>query len=401
MEGRRTNPLILLGVVLALGVALAMWGSTRARDANAGATGTTKGGSGTAGAVARNTALQAPSLPPLGLKRVATGLVQPTYVTVAPGDKTRLFVTEKTGRIRIIKGGVVLPTPLLDLSTKVSTSGEEGLLSMAFDPHFATNRRFYVYYTNTAGNIVVARYTVSSTNPDLAAPGSAKTILVVSHPVNTNHNGGQLEFGPDGLLYAGTGDGGGGGDQPGNSQNLRVRLGKILRININLAAPKPQIYAYGVRNPWRFSFDRATGNLWIGDVGQNKWEEIDVLGRGRAAGANLGWNGFEGLHVYNPTVAARLNKAKLVWPVTEYSHAVGSAVTGGYVYRGSAIPRLRGVYLFADSGSGRVWARFGTGKVVIATGLSQKVASPVSFGQDTAGELYIVSLGGSIYKIVP
>ena len=253
----------------------------------------------------------------------------------------------------------MLPQPFLDISAQVSRGGEQGLLSMAFHPRYASNGRFYVNYTNTNGDTRVVRYRVSSADPDRAAASTARVLLRVDQPYN-NHNGGQLQFGPDGRLWVGMGDGGSGGDPQGRAQDSRSRLGKMLRVNVGTSPARVSVYAKGLRNPWRFSFDRATGALWIGDVGQNAWEEIDYLRPGRPAGANFGWNAYEGTHVYDAAVAARLNRSSLTWPVSQYSHSVGYSVTGGYVYRGTAIPSLRGFYVFADY-SGRVWAKRGPG----------------------------------------
>ena len=338
--------------------------------------------------------------PAVALQRIGT-FDQPVYVTSAPGDTSRLFVVEKTGRIRIVKAGSTLATPFLDVSGLVSNGGEQGLLSMAFDPRFAANRRFYVNYTNVNGDTRVVRYLASSADPDVAAPASARVLLRVDQPYS-NHNGGQLQFSPGGLLFVGMGDGGSGGDPQRHAQDPRSRLGKLLRLNVNTSPVGVSVYAKGLRNPWRFSFDRRTGALWIGDVGQNAWEEIDYLRAGRPAGANLGWNGYEGTHVYNAQVAARLNKASLTWPVSQYGRSLGYSVTGGYVYRGAAIPALRGFYLFADFGSGRVWAKPGPGGTRRAlSGADRQITQISSFGQDASGELYVVSLAGSVSKIVP
>jgi glucose/arabinose dehydrogenase len=338
--------------------------------------------------------------PSVALRSVGT-FDQPLYVTSPPGDASRLFVVEKTGRIRIVKNGSKLATPFLDISGLVSSGGEQGLLSMAFDPKYAANRRFYVYYTDTAGDIRVVRYLASRSNPDVAAASAARVLLRVVHQPYSNHNGGQLQFGPGGLLFVGTGDGGGGGDPQRHAQDPRSRLGKLLRLNVNVSPVRVGAYAKGLRNPWRFSFDRKTGALWIGDVGQDAWEEIDYLRAGRPAGANLGWNGYEGTHVYDAQVAATLDRPSLTWPVAEYSHSLGESVTGGYVYRGSALPALRGFYLFADFSSGHVWAKKGPGGARRAlSGADGQVTQVSSFGQDARGELYIVSLGGSVYKIV-
>ena len=347
-------------------------------------------------------AARAASSPPaVALQKLPGTFDQPVYLTTPRGDTSRLFVVEKTGAIRIVKSGAVLAKPFLDISGQVSKSGEQGLLSMAFDPRYATNRRFYVNYTNTAGDTRVVRYQASATDPDTAVPSSARVILRVDQPYS-NHNGGQLQFGPDGRLYVGMGDGGSAGDPQGRAQNNRSRLGKLLRLNVNVSPVRVAIYAKGLRNPWRFSFDRSTGALWIGDVGQGAREEIDYLRPGRPAGANFGWNGYEGTLVYDSRTASRLTKSALTFPVSQYGRDLGNSVTGGYVYRGSAIPALRGFYLFADWGSGHVWAKKGPGGTRrVVTGLDGQVSQISSFGQDARGELYVVSLAGSVFKIVP
>jgi len=339
--------------------------------------------------------------PGVALVKIAGSFDKPVYVAAPPGDTSRLFVVEKTGRIRIVKDGAVIARPFLDLSGVVSSQGERGLLSVAFGPRYASSGHFYVDYTNAAGDTRVVRYTVSAQDPDVASTASRKILLRVPQPYS-NHNGGQLQFGPDGRLYVGMGDGGSAGDPQGRAQDPRSRLGKMLRLSLGTSPVKVGVYAKGLRNPWRFSFDRTTGALWIGDVGQSKWEEVDYLKPGRRAGANLGWNGFEGTHIYNAAVAARLDKGTLTWPVSQYSHSVGEAVTGGYVYRGSAIPSLRGFYVFGDYATGRVWAMKGPdGTRVALPGADHKVAHISSFGQDAAGELYVVDIAGAVYRIAP
>jgi glucose/arabinose dehydrogenase len=339
--------------------------------------------------------------PAVRLQKLPQAFSQPVFVTAPPGDTSRLFVVEKAGKIVVVRNGSTLATPFLDLSSRVSTGGEQGLLSMAFDPRYKTNGRFYVDYTNVNGDTRVVRYTVSRGDPNVANAGSARIILSVHQPYS-NHNGGQLQFGPDGRLYVGLGDGGSEGDPNHYGQNRSTLLAKILRLNVNVSPVRVQKYAMGLRNPWRFSFDRKTGALWIGDVGQNKWEEIDYLRPGAPAGANFGWSAYEGTHVYNSAIAATVKKSSLTWPVTQYSHSVGDAVTGGYVYRGTAIPALRGFYLFGDFGSGRVWAMKGPGGAPHRlSGADGQVSQISSFGQDASGELYIASLTGSVYKIVP
>jgi glucose/arabinose dehydrogenase len=338
--------------------------------------------------------------PAVGLSPIPGHFEQPVYVTAPPGDP-RLFVVEKAGRVRIVKDGAVLARPFLDLSAIVSSNGERGLLAMAFHPRYAANGRFYVDYTNRDGDTRVASYRVSASNPDHAMPSSRRILLRVAQPYS-NHNGGQLQFGPDGRLYVGMGDGGGSGDPQNRAQDPRSRLGKILRLTLGITPPRVTAYAKGLRNPWRFSFDRATGALWIGDVGQNAWEEVDYLRPGRPAGANLGWNGFEGRHVYDRRTASRLDRSKLVWPVAEYAHGTGRAVTGGFVYRGSAVPALRGFYVFGDFASGRVWAMNGPrGAPAALAGADGAAGAISSFGEDGSGELYIVDLAGTVYQVVP
>jgi glucose/arabinose dehydrogenase len=329
------------------------------------------------------------------LRRLAGSFNQPVFLTSPPGDTHTLVIVEKVGTVRVIRNGGLLSTPLLDDSGRVSTGGEQGLLSLAFDPLYATNGFFYVYYTDLHGYVRIVRYHVSS-NPDVADPASATVLLSISHP-HTNHNGGQLQFGPDGLLYIGVGDGGLEGDPNNYGQNLGVRFAKILTLNVRLAHPRPATYAYGLRNPWRFSFDRLSGALWIGDVGQDKWEEIDYLKRGTLPGTNFGWSYYEGDHVYKPQP---IDRTRLRFPVFEYGHALGNAVVGGYVYRGSAIPGLRGWYLFADYGTGRTWAMNGPKGRARQISLGAGIAPVSSFGQDAAGNLYMLSLNGGVYEIV-
>ena len=384
-----------IAIILVIVAALAVLGAVLAAEARVPpAAGATGGGSQAAAPLAA-----AP--PAVALERLPFAFDQPVYVAAPPGDTARLFVVEKGGRILIVRDGALLPRPFLDISGTVSTGGEQGLLSMAFHPRYAANGRFYVNYTNLSGDTRVARYRVSAANPDVAATSTARVVLRVSQPYS-NHNGGQLQFGPSGRLFVGMGDGGSGGDPQRRAQDPRSRLGKLLRLNVDASPVTVGIYAKGLRNPWRFSFDRSTGALWIGDVGQNAWEEIDYLRPGRPAGANFGWNGYEGTHVYNAAVAAKLNRSSLTWPVSQYGRSLGNSVTGGYVYRGRAIPALRGFYLFADFSSGRVWAKKGPGGARRAlSGADGRVSQVASFGQDAAGELYVVSLAGSIYRIVP
>jgi glucose/arabinose dehydrogenase len=353
----------------------------------------------------------------LVLREVATGLDFPLFLTAPPGDGTRLFVVEKTGRIRVIKNGTLLPQPFLDLSGRVSGGSEQGLLGLAFHPQYAANGRFVVNYTNSAGDTRVSVFRVSS-NPDVADPASEQVILPVAQPY-ANHNGGMVVFGPDGKLYIGLGDGGSGGDPQGNGQNKGVLLGKILRVDVSgtgvLSVPadnpfvsqngaRPEIWSYGLRNPWRFSFDRQTGDLYIGDVGQNAREEIDVgttaVQAGR--GLNFGWNTMEGLACYNP--GSGCNRAGLTLPILDYDHSQGCSVTGGYVYRGRAIPSASGTYFYADYCNGWVRSfRYQGGAVTESRDWAslRPNGQITSFGEDAEGELYLMISSGKVFRIAP
>jgi len=353
---------------------------------------------------------------PVALQEVAAGLVFPLYLTAPPGDP-RLFIVEKGGAIRIVKDGGLLPAPFLDLGSRVSGGAEQGLLGLAFDPAYATNGRFVVHYTDVSGNTTIAAYRVSAQNPDLADPTSEAILLTVEQPF-PNHNGGQILFGPDGMLYIGLGDGGGGGDPGGRGQSLTDLLGDILRVDVTSgtsytvppdnpfvgrADARPEVWSYGLRNPWRFSFDAATADLYIGDVGQSAWEEVDVVSAaaGAGRGANFGWNVMEGLHCY---AGASCDPSQFTLPVLEYSHSQGCSISGGYVYRGAAIPALQGHYFYADYCSG--WVRSFRWQDGQATEpyqwptLAPGGAVP-SFGQDAAGELYVMNAGGQVFRIVP
>lgn len=357
---------------------------------------------------------------PYRLVEVAHGLSRPLYVTYAPGDSSgRLFIVEQSGKIRILKDGNLLDAPFLDLSGLISQEAlgssytERGLLGLAFDPHYAQNGRFYVDYTDHQGNSVIARYTVSASSPDSADPGSGVQLLYVPQPF-ANHNGGNLVFGPDGYLYVGFGDGGSQGDPQGNGQNINVLLGKILRLDVsgdqgyaippgnpfaNNSAARAEIWAWGLRNPWRFTFDRQTGDLYIGDVGQNKWEEIDFQPASSKGGENYGWNAYEATHVYSGNAPA----SDVVMPVLEYGHDNGRcSVTGGYVYRGASIPALQGYYLYGDWCTGTIWAaqRDATGNWKTEVSL-ESGRSISSFGEDSSGELYLVDYSGAVLRFEP
>ncbi len=362
-------------------------------------------------AVTSSPAAAAPP-PPVTLQPVITaGLTSPVAITNAGDGSGRLFITEQTGTIRIWNGTALLPTPFLDIHTLVSCCGEQGLLSVAFHPDYETNGYFYVDYTDVAGNTVIARYRVSG-NPNVADPSSASILLTIPQPY-ANHNGGQLQFGPDGTLYIGMGDGGSGGDPQNHAQNLNDLLGKLLRIDVDGGTPyaipptnpfvgvpntRPEVWAYGLRNPWRFSFDRLSHDLYIGDVGQNLWEEIDFQPASSPGGENYGWRFMEGFHCYNP--ATSCDNGTLTHPILEYSHSLGCSVTGGYVYRGSSIPQLFGVYLYSDYCTGIIWGASRDCSGVWST--TQLLDSPYnvsSFGEDESGEVYVTHLGGAVYRI--
>ncbi len=338
------------------------------------------------------------SAPVVALERIPGAFSEPLYVTAPPGDTSRLFVVEKGGLIRVVKDDV-LAEPFLDLSDSVSSGSEQGLLSLVFDPDFPRSGRFYVNFTDEEGTTKVSEFSVRDDDPDRADVSSRVDLLSVPQPYQ-NHNGGQLQFGPDGLLYVGMGDGGGAGDPEGRAQNPGSLLGKILRLNVAGGAD-PEIYAVGVRNPWRFSFDRKEGGLWIADVGQNEREEVNYLPPETPPGANLGWRGYEGSQEYDAATARRLDRDELVWPVAEYGHDMGESITGGYVYRGTAIPALRGHYLYADFVSGHVWAMRGPdGEPRLLEGADRRIERISSFGEDGRGELYMTSLEGAVYRIV-
>lgn len=341
----------------------------------------------------------------------ATGFTQPIDITNAGDGTNRLFVNEKTGRVKVLGAdGSVIGT-FLDLSAKVSTNGERGLLGLAFAPDYRTSGRFYVNYTNRAGNTVIARYGVSATNPDLADAASEEVLLTIAQPYD-NHNGGDLAFGPDGLLYVASGDGGSGDDPQAKAQDKNSLLGKILRLDVSGATgytaagdypgAAAEVFAVGLRNPWRISFDRATDSLWIGDVGQNAREEIDVL-TPNSANRNFGWVCYEGSSV-NTGVASAANSncqpyASYAAPIFEYEHSVGRSVTGGVVYRGSAYPILRGYYFFADYSSGRGFALRGSGATQRTFQYPSFGNGIVGFGESETGEVYVVSIFGTVNQL--
>ena len=320
----------------------------------------------------------------------------PVYLTATSSEPGRLYVVEQAGRIVVVEHGVVRPRPFLDIRPLVTSGGEQGLLSMAFDPHYAQNHLFYVDYTDRDGDTRVVRYRSNGVAANLT---SRKQLLYVKD-FATNHNGGQLQFGPDGLLYWGNGDGGGGGDPMGNGQSLARPFAKIERLDVAHSGTSWKLVAFGLRNPWRFSFDRKTGDLYIGDVGQNAWEELDYLPHGFSGLANFGWNHFEGTHVFQASTPL-LQTGSYVPPVAEYSHAEGCSVTGGYVFRGPGIPAEAGRYFYGDYCSGTVWSlRIAGGKATAERREPFEVDGLSSFGEDVAGNLYLLSVtSGDVYRL--
>ena len=343
-------------------------------------------------------------------KVVKVGFSQPLFVTTAPGDD-RLFVVEKGGAIKILEeDGTVRGTPFLKVSP--STGSEQGLLGLAFHPEYDTNRRLFINYTigSGAGETRVDEY---AADDPATRRAFVRNTITIKQPA-ANHNGGMLAFGPDGYLHIGMGDGGGSNDQFGNGQKPSTLLGSMLRLDVDGGTPyaavpgnydgtsgASEVWASGLRNPWRFSFDRLTGDLYIGDVGQNTWEEIDVVGSD-VVRPNFGWNTMEGFHCFSPSSGC--NMTGLTLPVVEYDHGVGNSITGGYVYRGTAIDGLQGTYFYGDFGSGVIRSfRSAGGKATDQrdwTSTLGPVVALASFGEDADGELYLVSLAGTVYKLV-
>lgn len=328
---------------------------------------------------------------------VASGLNRPVDVQSAFDGSERLFIVEKYGAIRIFKNGQLYDQPFLNIDSRVDDSRNEmGLLGLAFHPHYEENGYFYVNYTGEGGHTRISRF---HANNDIADPNSEQVLMVINQPY-PNHNGGAVVFGPDDHLYLGLGDGGSGGDPHKNGQNTSTLLGKILRIDVDngdpyaIPADNPfgnEIWAYGLRNPWRISFDRATGDLWIGDVGQNQYEEIDYLPAGSPGGANFGWSVMEGKHGYDG-----FPQSGLLLPAVEYSHDFGCSVTGGYVYRGS-MPEWNGIYIYGDYCSGIVWGLILSNGQWQSQVMFEAGVTITSFGEDEAGELYLASDNGSVY----
>jgi glucose/arabinose dehydrogenase len=359
-----------------------------------------------------------PDLAQYRLEEVASGLSRPLYLTNAGDGSGRLFVLEQTGRVWLLRDGGNQPQLFMDMTPLVSQDvltgfSERGLLGIAFHPDFADNRTFYVHYSNRNGDTRIARYLTQADNPDAAAMDSGEIIFEHGQPYR-NHNGGQLEFGPDGYLYIGLGDGGSANDPQNNGQNPQVLLGTIMRLDVDSGTPyaipasnpvntqnaelAPEVWAWGLRNPWRFSFDRATGDLYIADVGQNQWEEINFQPADSAGGENYGWRILEGSHRFS----GESDPGTTVLPIAEYDHSQGCSVTGGYVYRGEALPALQGVYIYGDWCSGNIWATYrdASGAWQTLEFLRRTGMSISSFGEDEAGELYVVDYSGRVLKFV-
>ncbi len=348
------------------------------------------------------------------------GLSNPLDFQVPAGERARAFVVEQGGRIRVVRGGTLVAAPFLDIAARISAGGERGLLGLAFHPRYSENGRFYVNYTDRSGDTHISEFRASPPSADAVDPGTERELLFVRQPF-ANHNGGGLAFGNDGMLYAGLGDGGSGGDPLGNGQSLSTPLGKLLRMNVDAGTPfavpsdNPfvaragafgAIWAYGLRNPWRFAFDRVTGDLFIADVGQNAVEEVDFAAAPRRGGENYGWNVMEGSRCYQP--ASGCNQTGLTLPVVEYTHSQGNcSITGGVVYRGCRVPGYAGHFFYADFCSGMIRSlRMQGGQAVDqrdwTAALGRGIDAPAAFGVDDEGEIYIVDhQDGEVYKVVP
>ncbi|HEY3056551.1 MAG TPA: PQQ-dependent sugar dehydrogenase [Thermoanaerobaculia bacterium] len=350
----------------------------------------------------------------VALKPIISGLDMPVAITHA--NDTRMFITLQRGQVVIFDGTRLLPAPFLDIRTLVQCCDEQGLLSVAFHPRYRDNGIFFVYYVDRSSFVTIARYRVSS-DPNRADPASAQILLRVDHTQFGNHDGGQLQFGPDGYLYIGTGDGGGGGDPLRNAQNLNALFGKLLRIDVDSGSPygippsnpfvnrsgaRPEIWAYGLRNPWRFSFDRATSDLWIADVGQGAWEEVDLQPATSIGGENYGWNRMEGKHCFGG--GSNCNDGTLTLPIVEYGHGGGGcsgSITGGYRYRGSRYVHLYGTYVYGDYCNGGIWGVTQQGNTwSVRSLLSTRIATS-TFGEDMFGEIYVADYAnGIIYQMI-
>jgi glucose/arabinose dehydrogenase len=377
----------------------------------------------TAGDLPAAAAIRVPAAAPadarIALSLRVSGLSKPVFLTSADDGTSRLFIVEQSGRIKVLKGTRVLSTPFLSLAGSVSGGFEQGLLGLAFHPNYETNRKLYVNFTNRSGNTVIREYRASVSNPNVVDTSTSRRILKIDQPYD-NHNGGMMAFGRDGYLYIGLGDGGSSGDPGNRAQSINTLLGKMLRIDVNgttsaraYRIPKSnpyvgrsglnEIWQTGLRNPWRWSFDRSNGNLWIGDVGQGSWEEVDRATRtssGPGRGINWGWRVMEGAHCFAPSSGCNASGKTL--PIAEYSHA-GSrcSVTGGYVYRGSAIPALVGGYVFGDYCTGEIWVIPAAASAPATPALLLDTNLAItSFGENRNGELFVVDHGGRIFVIV-
>ncbi len=366
---------------------------------------------------ARLTRDHAPDQAAFKLTPVVDGFTRPLYLTQAGDDSNRIFIVEQVGKIWILRDGQLEDQPFLDIEAIISPGAranafsEQGLLGLAFHPDYRENGAFFIYYTDRQGRTVVARYQVEAEAPDVADAASGQILFQLAQPY-ANHNGGHIEFGPDGYLYIALGDGGAANDPLGAGQNRQLLLGSILRIDIDStepyaippdnpfvdeAAARDEIWAYGLRNVWRFSFDRATGDMYMADVGQNQWEEINFQPSDSAGGENYGWNVWEGNHVFAGGYAPNH-----VPPIFEYSHSLGCSVTGGVVYRGAAIAELQAVYLFGDWCSGRIWGAWRDQERAWQGAELMNTALPISsFGEDEAGEVYVIDYEGVVYRFDP
>jgi glucose/arabinose dehydrogenase len=332
----------------------------------------------------------------LRLVPVAGGLSSPVQVVATPSEPRRLYLVEQTGLVRVRERGRLLPKPFLDLRAATRAAGEQGLLTLAFHPRYKANRRLFVMYTDRSGDTCVVEYRARVGG---RPPQRVRELLFVDQPYE-NHNGGTLAFGPDGRLWLGLGDGGDAFDPQARSQDLSTRLGKLLRADVDAKTLRWETVAYGLRNPWRMSFDRATGDLWIGDVGQDLWEEIDVLPRGASGLLDFGWDVYEGFERVEDK--ERTPGGTLVEPVAVYGREDGCSVTGGFVYRGAAIPGLRGRYVYGDYCSGTVWSlRLEGGKAADVRRERVEVPNLSSFGEGVNGELYLVGHDGRVFQLAP
>ena len=414
--GRYTGSMKQLLIVLTLSLFFLAACSDGPAPGDAGAAGAANESASPAGSLPAS-ARQLPPFDPMAftlvLEPVLDGFSSPVFVGHAGDGSGRLFVVEQGGTIRVVVNGQVLPEPFLDVRSLVVTGGERGLLGVAFHPRYAENGRFFIAYTARNGDNTVARYRVSA-DPNRADPASATVLFALPDPA-PNHNGGMLAFGPDGYLYVGTGDSGGSGDPRGNGQNLGTLFGKMLRLDVDAGEPygvppdnpfvgqggaRPEIWALGLRNPWRYSFDRATGDLWIADVGQNAYEEINLQRADSRGGENYGWNRMEGMHCF--PIGSRCDADGLTLPVAEYpTRRPECSVTGGYVYRRGAQPALTGGYFYADYCSGRIWSLHQAPEGAwVQTELLDTDLTISSFGEDEASELYLLDhRGGRIYRL--